>query len=101
MSETSDVLIDAAFIFAALGFWLFFGIVFCSGATRYRTGARYLLKYASIAGASTAAATAVFFLVDEAVSLPGPGNLAAIGAMFFVGFAVAVVFLSVWRRLRR
>ena len=99
MSE--DFFIEAAFILAALGFWLFFGIVFCAVATRYRTGARYLLKYASIAGAFTAAAMAVFFLVDEAISLPGPGNLAAIGAMFFAGFAVAAMILLVWRRVRR
>jgi len=101
MSETSGFFIEAAFILTALGFSLFFGIVFGSVATRYRTDARYFLKYASIAGAFTAAAMALFFLVDEAISLPGPGNLAAIGAMFFAGFAAAVMVLSAGRWMRR
>jgi|GEM_PF-6564847 len=101
MSDTSDFLIEAAFALAAIGFWLFLGMVFCAVATRYRTGARYLLKYASIVGAFTALAMALFFIVDEAIALPGPGNIAVIAAMFFAGFTPAVLILWVWRWLRR
>lgn len=38
---------------------------------------------------------ALFFMVDEAIALPGPGNLAVIAAMFFVGVSAAVPVFSV------
>ena len=99
-SEPSDFFIDTAFTLAALGFWLFLGVAFCAAATRFRTGARYLLRYGSIAGAFTAAAMALFFMLDEAIALPGPGNLAVIAAMFFAGFSAAVPVLLVWRWIK-
>ena len=97
----SDFLIEGTFILAGIGFWLFLAFVVSSITSKYRAGVRHLLKRASYGGALTAAAMALFFVIEPDISMPGPGNYAVIAAMFFVGFAVVVLVTSVLRWIRQ
>ena len=96
----SDFLIEGTFILSGIGFWLFLGFVVSSITSKYRAGARHLLKRASYGGALTATAMAVSFMFEPDISMPGPGNYAVIAAMFFAGFAVLVFVMSILRWIR-
>jgi hypothetical protein len=97
----SDFLIDSAFVVSALGFWLFLALLAGAVIKNFRASARYLLKRGSLVGALTAALMAIVFIVMPDISMPGPGNLAVIAAMFFAGFAGTVPVLLGLRLLRQ
>jgi len=97
----SDFLIDGAFVVSGFGFWLFLALLVGAVINHFRANARYLLKRGSVVGALTAALMAIVFIVMPDIAMPGPGNIAVVAAMFFVGFAGAVPVLLAWRLLRQ
>ncbi|MEO8006271.1 MAG: hypothetical protein ABI771_15255 [Betaproteobacteria bacterium] len=96
----SDFFVEGAFILAGLGFWLFLALLAGLATHRFRAGARYFLKRAVAQGAVTATLMMLVFIFMPDIRLPGPGNIAAIAAMFFAGFAVAVLILLALRLIR-